>query len=73
MDTTPGDAPLNMLLRFAITAFFFLILSCVQLIYRQLIHHRFIEHRPSQFIDFMTMANIRSASLMLPRRQAQRY
>lgn len=52
-------AAIDIILRFAITSALIMALSTCQMVYRHLLHHRFFAHDVVQFVDFMTMSNIR--------------
>eukprot|EP01083_Nonionella_stella_P024116 66692_1 len=57
-ELNPKAAPINILLRFFVSSFTLLAAASLQLIYRQLIYHRYFSDEAADFVDFLTMANI---------------
>eukprot|EP01112_Ceratiomyxa_fruticulosa_P015929 TRINITY_DN476_c0_g2_i2.p1 TRINITY_DN476_c0_g2~~TRINITY_DN476_c0_g2_i2.p1 ORF type:complete len:1026 (+),score=149.84 TRINITY_DN476_c0_g2_i2:116-3193(+) len=55
-DLTP--APTNMVLRFCITSFFWLLISLIQVIYFRGIHFRYIANPLLQFQDLLSVSNL---------------
>lgn len=48
----------NPILRFAVTTFFWLLISLAQALYVHIIHHRYISDPLGQFVDLLSVSNI---------------
>ena len=54
----PDAAPINPILRFAVTSFFWLLVCYTQLIFRHLIYGRYFDDKASEFVDLLSMMNV---------------
>jgi meckelin len=57
-DLSPAAAPINKLLRFFVSMLLWWSLVGLQLLFRHLIYHRFVEDKAAQFVDLLAVLNV---------------